>query len=379
VQASSPEDFLERSRQLVALEGERNAVLNYMRLGTVALGMGQCDEAARAFDEATRRILTVYANTPDAAKARKLWYEESTKAFKGEPYERAMALFFRGLLYYREADYENARACFRSAEFQDALAEEDQNRADFVVMDWLEALCDARLGEADSADDVLKHAKEIRADLPGVDPASNVLVAIFLGAAPIKSAVGAQGERLAISAAPAGITGATVRADGEPFRPAWLQNSVSYQATTRGGRGIDYILGRKAHFKTAGEVVGTVAEAAGAGLLAYGLSDSDHRNAAVAGGGLLVAGIATNFIASRIRAQADTRAWDTLPDAIVAGTGRFAPGPHVLEITYKAEGDEALPSRPQRVEFTVPPAPARNTVVFAWSNPPQYRFVQVAR
>ena len=374
VQAASPEDFLERSKRLAQLEGERNAVLNYMRLGTVALGMGQYEESARAFDEAVRRILTIYANTPDAAKARKIWYQESVKAFRGEPYERAMALFFRGLLYYREGDYDNARACFRSAEFQDAIAEEDQNRCDFVVMDWLEALCDVRLGQADMAADALKHAREVRPDLPDIDPNSNVLVVLLTGAAPVKTLAGRHGERLVLSAQPNPVRGVSVWVDGAPFGGGWMRDSVSYQATTRGGRGVDFIQDRKARYKTAGQTVATVGEAAGTGLLAYGVGKK-NRDLEAAGAGVLAAGLLADIAASRIQAQADIRAWDTLPDAILVAVGRVTPGSHVMEVSYTDAEGRTLFDEPQQLRFEVPADGNKNAEVIGWSNPPQFRYV----
>ena len=59
----------------------------------------------------------------EAAKARRLFRNESDKPFVGEPYERAMAYFYRGIIYWRDGEMDNARACFRSAEFEDSDAE----------------------------------------------------------------------------------------------------------------------------------------------------------------------------------------------------------------------------------------------------------------
>src|SRR5581483_7047441 len=44
--------------------------------------------------------------------------DEKIKIWKGEPYERAMANFYLGLVYYMEHDYENARGAFENALFK---------------------------------------------------------------------------------------------------------------------------------------------------------------------------------------------------------------------------------------------------------------------
>jgi hypothetical protein len=93
-------------------EGRRNEVLNHMEVGLSAYKLGYYQQAKRSFDAAIMNIGSVYADSSEAKKARSLWYEEGRKDFKGEPYERAMVYFYRGLLYLQDADYENARASF---------------------------------------------------------------------------------------------------------------------------------------------------------------------------------------------------------------------------------------------------------------------------
>ena len=47
--------------------------------------------------------------------------------------------YYRGLLYLRAGDYENARAAFRQGQMQDAFAEAEQYQCDFAIMLFLEA------------------------------------------------------------------------------------------------------------------------------------------------------------------------------------------------------------------------------------------------
>ena len=48
-----------------------------------------------------------------------------------------MAYYYRGVLYLRDGDYENARASFKGGMLQDGFAEEEQNRSDFALLSFL--------------------------------------------------------------------------------------------------------------------------------------------------------------------------------------------------------------------------------------------------
>ncbi len=111
------EDFDPRLQPVVQQllqEGDRNFVLNHLRLGVQAMEIGQYDVAAQSFDQALGIITSVYADSESAARARSLWIEEGSKDFRGEPYERAMAFYYRGLLDLMDGEYDTARSSFRS-------------------------------------------------------------------------------------------------------------------------------------------------------------------------------------------------------------------------------------------------------------------------
>ncbi len=118
-------------------EGERNAVLNFNRVGLAAMQTGRYDLAERAFDAALIRIEQIYSNDPQARKAKSKFAAESVKDFKGEPYERAMAYYYRGLLFLRTGDFENARASFIAGEYQDTVAEKEEYSSDFDSLVFL--------------------------------------------------------------------------------------------------------------------------------------------------------------------------------------------------------------------------------------------------
>ena len=113
---AGPEVFAAR----LATDPAGNRVLNQMEVGARAFWRADYPAAKPALDDAILRIDSVFSDNANAAKARKLWYDEGSKDFKGEPYERAMAFLYRGLIYLRDADYENARAAFRRGLMQDA-------------------------------------------------------------------------------------------------------------------------------------------------------------------------------------------------------------------------------------------------------------------
>src|ERR1051325_6470013 len=108
----NPPEQLRPLYRTLFIEGEHNYVLNAMKLAGVAIRAGYYDDAKRVLDEAIARIQGI-STGKQAAAARSTFKQESVKPFKGEPYEQVMAYFYRGLLYYRDGDYDNARACFR--------------------------------------------------------------------------------------------------------------------------------------------------------------------------------------------------------------------------------------------------------------------------
>src|SRR6476646_6816332 len=102
---------------------ERDRVLHDYRFAATALRQGKFDEAKARLDDAIARIGGIITNDAEAAKARGLFTAEATKPFIGEPYERVMAYYYRGILYWRDGEPDNARACFRTAELEDSSSE----------------------------------------------------------------------------------------------------------------------------------------------------------------------------------------------------------------------------------------------------------------
>ncbi|MBV8156605.1 MAG: hypothetical protein JO278_03045 [Dyella sp.] len=133
-------EALKRIFHTLYMEGEWNAVLNLDLLAVAAIEVKRPDMAERALDMANARILGIYADDPDAQKAKSLWSAESVKDWKGEPYERAMSFYYRGLLYLHAGDYQNARAAFLQADIQNAFGQYEKfDNNNFPLMLWLAA------------------------------------------------------------------------------------------------------------------------------------------------------------------------------------------------------------------------------------------------
>ena len=310
--------------QQLLQEGNRNFVLNHLRLGVQALEIGQRDVAARSFDQALGVITSVYADSESAARARSLWIEEGSKDFRGEPYERAMAFYYRGLLDLMDGEYDTARSSFRSGLLQDAFAEEEQNRADFAMLLYLDGWSSYLLGDQSLADEAFAEARTLRPDLPLPAEGDNVLVIAESGPSPRKLADGIghaklvyrRGKRFTEQRA------ALVTPDGtETLYPL---EDIFWQASTRGGRPVDAILEGQLQFRNTTEGLGSVLTDASS---AY-TQNSNYYSSGSSGTANVVGavGIVALALSARSKPQADTRYWDNLPDAVHVSSRKLARG-----------------------------------------------------
>jgi hypothetical protein len=156
--ANKPEE-LKPFFHTLYMEGEWNAVLNLDLLALASLELSRRDFARSALDESTARILRIYANDPNAEKAKSLWAAESVKDFKGEPYERAMAFYYRGLLYLEDGDAGNASAAFLQSDFQNSLGLKEHYDRSFALPTYLAAWIQECTGNHERATDLRKQAQ----------------------------------------------------------------------------------------------------------------------------------------------------------------------------------------------------------------------------
>lgn len=310
--------------QRLYIEGERNATLNFQRIGMAALSIGDINSAEKAFEGAVTRIEMIYADNPEAQKAKSLWTAEKIKDFKGEPYERSMAYFYRGLVYAAKADFQNARAMFKQADYQDTVAENEKYAGDFGLMPYMAGWASYCDGDTRMAKDFLEQAIKGDVNYTNVAVDRPVLVLMESGRAPFKYGAGKAKEIIKWHAYDAPLQTAKKACTDTTAASCDVSTfvkgaDIGFQATTRGGRPIDGILGGKAAFKEGAEGVASFATTMGSVGMQTALATG---NSDAAGLGLLgmFAGLVAQGVAQSTQAQADVREWEQLPANIWLGT-----------------------------------------------------------
>ena len=338
--------------------GPRNRVLTQMRAGLAAFEAGADQVAAASFDDALNRIETIYADNPRAEKARSTFVPERGKVFKGEAYERAMAFYYRGLIFLAEGDYGNARAVFQGGQLQDAFAEQERYQSDFAVLDVLSGWASHCEGNSVLAREFYSRALAARPGIyiPGLD--DRILAIADIGLPPMKVGDGEYGERLTY-VAPDHVPEFTVDfiADGVAY-PASFGEDLYWQAATRGGRQVDAILAGKAQFKDTAAVIGVaslqLADVA-LDIASWNSWDDyydggDDTDTALAwAAGLAVIGIGSLLAADAAAPEADTRYWDNLP-AHIDYTSLPA-GVYPTQVAFKDSSGSTLGVVPTRLHM----------------------------
>jgi len=312
----------------VVAEGERNRVLNQLRAGLSAMDLGHDDIAVKMYDDALLTIEAVYGDNEKAQAARGMFSAEDRKVFRGEPYERAMAYYYRGILYLMEGDYENARASFKSGFLQDTLAEKEKYRGDFALLAFLEGWASQCNGNANLAKETYALAQKLNNRLEIPNPGDNTLILADLGYPPVKYADGEHKQLLKI------------RANNKkaPKSATWIANgvthdlpnseSVLWQAKTRGGREFDAVLANKVIFKKTakeGAEAGAAVALTATTLSQFQAARGDYDAARTSAGMGAIFGLislAASAASEATETAADTRHWDNLPEIVAYGTFR---------------------------------------------------------
>lgn len=334
----------------------RDQVLWSYRNAALAMRAGRFDQAKVELDDAIARLGGILGPNKDAASARRLFNEEAKKMFIGEPYERVMAYYYRGILYWMDGEPDNARACFRTGQLLDSDAENKTYAGDWALLDYLDGLASVKLA-ADGSDALARAQAHTRATpLPPYAPRANVLFFVEFGNGPLKYASGQFREQLRFSQGSSSVKTAAIKVAGQTL-PAPGYDDVYFQATTRGGRVMDHILAGKAQFKAGSDAVGDVAIVSGAILASQ---QNRRSNADEVGAGLLLLGVATKLFSGGINPTADTRCWENLPGHLSFAAIELPPGQHTATAEFlNAAGTT---HRVKTATFTV--QPGRDTVVF---------------
>ena len=340
----------------------RDALLPKYRAAADHMRRAEFDAARPLLDDAVVTLGGLTAGDVSARKARGYFQSESRKNFRGEPYERVMAFFYRGILYWMDGEPDNARACFRSAQLEDSDAEAGKYQADYAILDYLDGLVTAKLGGG-SADFLARARANARlGSLPDYDTAANILVFFEMGRGPTKYSSGEYGEQLRFKTGSSRSTAVVLSGSGLSLRVG-PSDDLSFQATTRGGRQMDHVLANKAVFKGTTDGFGDAAIISGA-ILA---GTAGRRTAAdEVGAGLLIAGLVSKVISAAATPSADTRAWDNLPNLIGFTAFRLPEGSHQLKADFVDASGAITLSR--TISIKVEPG-TRDTVLFLSDRP----------
>ncbi len=322
-------DILVDAPNAIASGPARDRVLWQYRLAAAAMRQGKFELAKQNLDDALLTLGGIYGKDKDAKKSRSYFHAEAKKTFIGEPYERAMAYIYRGILYWMDGERDNARACFRSAEFEDSDTEQHEYAGDWVLPEHLDGLATAKLGGDGS--DAFKRAQASAkgVKLPPGLPEANALFFVEFGPGPTKYATGQYGQELRFNTPASPVASAVLKVNSLEI-PIAPTDDVAFQATTRGGRVMDHILGNKAVFKSTTDAAGTVAMLGGFTTAAA----SHDRTAQEVGLGIALAGLATKIVSAATVPAADTRAWDNLPRYLSFASVPLPAGQHVATIQF---------------------------------------------
>jgi hypothetical protein len=342
-------DLLIDGPQFIEHGPERDRVLWQYRTGLAALRQNQHDVARRYLEDAITRIQGIYGKDDDARKARGYFREESKKTFIGEPYERSMAWFYRGLLYWMEGEPDNARACFRSGQVMDSDTEEKTYSGDYVLLDYLDGYITTRLN-GDGADAIRR--AQTNAHLwkpPEFSPKANLIVFVDYGPGPTKFATGEYHEQLRFAGGKSQVVSATVTVNSAVGK-AVPYDDLYFQASTRGGRVMDHVLANKAVFKKSTDIAGTVGIVGGSVLA----TTSNSKDAQIAGLAMVGAGVVSKIFSASATPQADVRTWDNLPLYLSVVAFQVPPGACALHVDFLDDQSRTVAGLTKTITLTIP-------------------------
>ena len=330
---------------------------------TAELALGDQRDSRNAFVDAGRIMGNFDGSTLETLGA--VIGQESSKRWKGDPYEVAMNSFYAALLYYMRGEYDNALAGCKNGILAGGDADEGY-RSDFTLLYWFEGKCSEKLGRPDASRqsfDEARKSRERRGDADVLeseglfDPSRNATFVIDLGIGPRKIAGGEHGEIVQFERGQYPEAFAEVRVDGRVVGRSVEMVDLHWQATHRGGKEIDGIREGKAVFKTVANVAGVAA------LIAASAQENQRHQDQLA-----IAGLSLLALSLLTSAEADTRCWLTLPGAVHALSAEVEPGLHAVEIDFFDARGGSLPGMRQ-VWHDVPFEAGRENVFYFRSGP----------
>ncbi len=344
--------FADPRANLAALieDGERGIAPEDEALWRCEVGMAALltgDEAAAfsAFHAASRIMGTLESSNKEALRA--ILGQETTKRWKGDPHERCMNALYKGLLYWRRGDLDNASACFKTGLLADAYSEAGEHQRDFAALSFLLGWISHARGKTEQArfsfKEAAEHAPKHRIFDNPRPQTRNVLIVAGIGPGPQKFG---EGPIARFARLPSVAGGLAVLVDGVPRGHTAHATDLFDQATTRGKKKIDGIRKGKAVFKDAAAIGGWI-------VLDEGLRRRE--------GGLIAVGAGLLALSALTRPEADIRHWASLPGAIHLAPLRITPGRHRITLHVLDVQGVPVPGWERTIETDVP---ANRSLVF---------------
>jgi len=336
-------NYADAQHKLTPLAEKTNEdfVINNLRLGSVLLPPYELDEAEAAFLRAWEVINSTGVNAGGRTLGAVL-VDEKIKVWKGEPFERAMASFYLGLIYYIRQDYGNARGAFENALFKlrdvDPDKAKDQGRdveSNFALASLMLAKSFQRLGREDLAKANFQYVIEHHPQLAALadydwNEKSNLLLVVDYGYGPRKVT---------------DFDGAIVGFGPTPFEEGPLPQPM----VTIDGRPMDIsniarppidllAMAQERKWQSI-DTIRTVKSAVGTGLIwggaITGIDAANNKSGNRQRDNLIVAGalIGTGLLL-KATSQADIRQWEMLPRTTYVIPLKVDPGSHDVTVEF---------------------------------------------
>ncbi|HEB53820.1 MAG TPA: hypothetical protein ENI87_11260 [bacterium] len=345
----------EFAEQQVREGAPENLALVLNVAGQCELYMGDTEKARRSLRRAAG-IMGTWATSGDEATAAILG-SESSKTYKGDPYEKAMNALLLAYCYLQKGEADNARAALKRGILMDAEVADEEYQADNALLFWMAGRMSRIYGgsgaeeffaEARTAHEfALAHGSRGDAEASVVaDPEhGNLVLLLAVGLGPEKYGDGSERQLARFRPQPHPAVAARAVLDGESLGRASILCDVDYQAMTLGGTAMEGIRKGKAVFRRSARTAGTI-------LLNESLRnrsrDQDKARAqAIVGGSLLLLSALTS-------AAADTRHWPTLPSTVQVLCADVPPGEHELVVEFLDARGRPLPALRHTMSVAVP-------------------------
>lgn len=315
-------DYPQAEKVLAPLAAKKNQdyVLNNCRYGSAALAAGNLNHAEQAFLTAYRVMNAVNVNTGSRVLGAVILYD-GFKVWKGQPFERAMAHYYLGVIFLIQGEYNNARAAFANSLFRlrqyaranSHLPPAQRNarvESNFTLGYFGLGVCYLHLDNNNLARANFDRAVQLDPRLGPIvqrlyNPKVNTLVFVDYGFGPRRRSKGWYGEQTVFTPAPWQVG---------PIPPirAWV-NGHGVANIAQSDMVNTLALAQDKRWLTLDTIRETKA-VVGTGLLAGGLiaanSGARNNNGTVALAGLGAAALGAALAAS---SHGDTRYWQMLP------------------------------------------------------------------